>query len=252
MDLPRSKFGVNLEKEFEPTYVLMKGKAKIVNELKSAAKKSEKVYLATDPDREGEAIAWHILRALKLKVGDRIEFHEITKTAILEALKNPRTINEDLVNAQQARRILDRIVGYKISPLLWRKVKGGSRNLSAGRVQSVALRMVVDREEDIAKFVKEEYWSVHAMLQKMESRENVSFEAKLHMLNDEKINIKTQDAAQKIVDGLKEQEFVVSQVKVKEQKRNAYPPFITSTLQQEANKRFGFSACRTRGLAQSW
>lgn len=251
MDLPKSKFGVDIEEGFKPTYVRMSGKAKVLKDLKAAAKKCDRIYLATDPDREGEAIAWHVFNALELTESDRIEFHEITKPAILEALKHPRIINEDLVNAQQARRILDRIVGYKISPLLWRKVKGGSRNLSAGRVQSVALRMVVDREEEISSFVKEEYWSIHAALQKTEDAAEPAFEAKLHSLNNEKISIKARDEAQKIVDALKNEPFVVTQVKVRQQKRNPAPPFITSTLQQEANKRFGFSANRTMGIAQS-
>lgn len=251
MDLPKSKFGVELSDGFKPTYVRVKGKAKVLRELQEAAKRSDKIFLATDPDREGEAIAWHISNALKLKEGDRIEFHEITKPAILEALKNPRAINEDLVNAQQARRILDRIVGYKISPVLWRKVKGGSRNLSAGRVQSVALRLVVDREEEIIKFVKEEYWTVHAKLQKAENNDETVFEAKLHTLNNEKVSIKTKEEAQKIVDVLGNEDFVVSKVTIKQQKRNPFPPLITSTLQQEANKRFGFTAYRTMGIAQS-
>lgn len=249
-DLPQKKFGVEIEDNFKPTYVLVTGKKKIMDDIKSALKKTEVVYLATDPDREGEAIAWHIVNALKIKKGKRITFHEITKPAIMDALKHPHEINEDLVNAQQARRILDRIVGYKMSPVLWRKVKGGSKNLSAGRVQSVSLRLVVDRETEIENFVKEEYWSLHAFLRKTDE-ENSTFEAKLHSVSGEKVELKTAEDADKIIQSLKNETFSVSDVKVREQRRNPSPPFITSTLQQEANRRFGYSASRTMGIAQS-
>ncbi len=250
-DLPQKKFGVEIEENFKPTYVLLAGKQKVIKEIKSALKNSDTVYLATDPDREGEAIAWHIVEALNIKGGKRISFHEITKPAILDALKHPHSINEDLVNAQQARRILDRIVGYKLSPVLWKKVKGGSKNLSAGRVQSVALRMVVDRESEIENFVKEEYWTIHAFLLKKGSIESDSFEAKLHSVSGKKVELKTAGDAEKIVRLLKDEPFTVTDIKVREQRRNPAPPFITSTLQQEANKRFGYTANRTMGIAQS-
>jgi len=249
IDLPEKEFGVDLEKDFKPKYTTIKGKEKILKEIKEAAKKSDEIYLATDPDREGEAISWHIAKALKRLKKDkiyRIRFHEITKKAIQEAVKNPDSIDENKVYAQQARRILDRIVGYSISPLLSRRFK---RALSAGRVQSVALRLICDREEEIKKFVPKEYWTVEAKFKK----KNEEFPARLWAVNGkklEKFDVPNEKAAKELVEKAKAAQFSVTKVEKKERRRKPYPPFITSTLQQEASKRFGFPAKLTMQIAQ--
>lgn len=239
-DLPASRLGVDIENDFAPTYVTIKGKNKIIKNLKKLASDAKTIFLAPDPDREGEAIAWHLKHLLKEdeKI-KRIEFHEITKGAIQDAVKHPRTIDINRVDAQQGRRILDRLVGYKLSPLLWKKVRKG---LSAGRVQSVAVRLICEREQEIKAFNPQEYWSVTAELNK----DNKSFSAKL-VLKD---TIKDKETADKIYEACKNASFVVKKVTKKEQKRNPSAPFITSTLQQEASRRLGFSARKTMTLAQ--
>ena len=261
-DLPKSDLGVDVEHDFEPRYIIPTKAKKRVALLKKLAEKAETVILATDEDREGEAIAWHLVQALgldeiknkksKIKNIERIVFHEITAKAILEALKNPRRIEQNLVDAQQARRILDRLVGYKLSPLLWKKV---SRGLSAGRVQSVTVRLVVEREREREKFQKQEYWDIIAKLQatRDERQGENTFEAKLHKINNEvldKFAIKNEAGAKKILDALNGADWKVEAIEKKETKRNAYPPFTTSTLQQSAARKLGFSAKRTMMLAQ--
>ncbi len=249
IDLPEKEFGVEIEKGFKPKYVTIKGKDKVLKEIKKAAKESEEVLLATDPDREGEAISWHIANALKRVKKDgifRVRFHEITKKAIEEALKNPDKIDERKVNAQQARRILDRIVGYTISPLLSKKFR---KALSAGRVQSVALRLICDREEEIRQFKPREYWTVEAEFLKGEN----AFPAKLFAVDGkklEKFDIPDEKKAQELVSRAKSGTFEITRVEKKERRRKPYPPFITSTLQQEASKRFGFPAKLTMQIAQ--
>lgn len=245
-DLPPKRLSVSIKKNFKPTYQVIKGKEKIIESLKTASKKSPIVFLAPDPDREGEAIAWH----LKYLLGDdnkikRIEFNEITKTAVEQAVKHPRKIDLNRVNAQQARRILDRIVGYKLSPLLWKKVRKG---LSAGRVQSVAVRLICDREREMKAFKPVEYWSITASLTKM--HEDHKFSAKLVLHNGKKVEIGSESEADKALEHLKSAEFKVAKVKKREKKRNPAPPFITSTLQQEASRKLGFSAKKTMMLAQ--
>lgn len=252
-DLPRSQFGVDVEAGFEPKYITIRGKGPIVKELREAAKKVKKVYLATDPDREGEAISWHLAYLLDLNASEpcRIEFHEITKSAIQSAVKKPRRIDADLVNAQQARRILDRVVGYGLSPLLWQKVK---RGLSAGRVQSVAVRLICDRAREIVAFVPEEYWSIaaHLLPPELESIKGGSgaFEAKLTLYNGEKIELPDKAAVDKVLAALAGKNFRVSEVRRKERRRYPAPPFITSSLQQEASRKLGFSARKTMQIAQ--
>lgn len=244
-DLPRSQFGVDVENDFEPKYITVRGQGKVLQELRTAAKKSDRVLLATDPDREGEAISWHLAHALGLDPGrNRIEFHEITKPAIQKAVKNPRELNDHLVDSQQARRVLDRIVGYKLSPLLWAKVK---RGLSAGRVQSVALRLICDRENEILAFQPEEYWTITAHLLSVGSK---PFEAKLHAKGSKRIKIENENETQAILAELKGAEFTVAKVVRRERKRNPAPPFTTSTLQQEASRKLGFAARKTMSLAQ--
>ncbi|HCC07617.1 MAG TPA: type I DNA topoisomerase [Clostridiales bacterium] len=246
-DLPKSKLGIDIENDFEPQYINIRGKAPLIKKLKQEAAKSEKVFLATDPDREGEAISWHLMNALKLDESKtfRITFNEITKNAVTEAVTNARNINMDLVDAQQTRRILDRIVGYKISPLLWKKVAKG---LSAGRVQSVALRLVCDREEEIEHFVKEEYWSLKAQL--IKGKAKTSFEAVLHGKNSKKIKITNADEMKDILKYIKKQEFIVKAVKRGEKHKNSLPPFITSTLQQTAFSKLNFTPSKTMQIAQ--
>ncbi|MBU2545143.1 type I DNA topoisomerase [Patescibacteria group bacterium] len=241
-DLPISTLGVDVENNFKPKYVIPAKARKVIKELKAATKKVDEVILATDEDREGEAIAWHLSEALGLKNPKRIVFHEITKTAISEALKNPRIINQDVVDAQQARRILDRIVGYKISPFLWKKV---ARGLSAGRVQSVAVKLIVEKEREIEKFKPEEYWTIEAELKKQETRNNnQTFTALL------KEEIKLEKDANKIIKDLDKADYIVKKIEKKETRRNPFPPFTTSTLQQEAWKRFKFPARFTMRIAQ--
>jgi DNA topoisomerase-1 len=244
-DLPRSQFGVDVENNYEPKYITIRGKGSILQELKKTAKKSARVLLATDPDREGEAIAWHVAQALELD-GEkcRVEFREITKQAVVNAIKNPRHISENLVAAQQGRRVLDRIVGYKLSPLLWAKVK---RGLSAGRVQSVAVRLICDREAEIEGFVPEEYWSVIGVLQTLAGSK---FEAKLVKWNNKKIELKTEADAVRVREDIEGLPWVVTKVSRKDRKRHPSPPFTTSTLQQEAARKLNFAPRKTMRLAQ--
>ena len=246
-DLPRSQLGVDTEGEFTPKYVVPRGKGPVIKELKSAAKKASAVYLATDPDREGEAISWHLATILepfnpKIK---RIEFHEVTKEAVRRALQTPRGIDTSLVNAQQARRILDRLDGYKLSPLLWRKVRGG---LSAGRVQSVAVRLICEREKEIEAFVPQEYWSIAARLTR--ETEEVPFVARLVSRGGEKVEIRNEAEAQALVRELQALPYSVAEARRKDQQRHPAAPFTTSTLQQEANRKIGYSAARTMVVAQ--
>lgn len=245
-DLPRSQFGVDIDNNFAPRYITIRGKGEILQELRQAARKVDRVLLATDPDREGEAISWHLAEALKLDASQpvRIEFQEVTKKAVQEALKNPRPIDQRRVDAYHGRRVLDRLVGYKLSPLLWDKVRKG---LSAGRVQSVAARLICDREREIEAFVPEEYWSIRARL---EGPEPPPFTAKLHHYEQEKVTIPDEATAQAHVARLQEGTFVVAKVQRRERKRHPAPPFTTSTLQQEAARRLGFTARRTMSVAQ--
>lgn len=246
-DLPRSALGIDVENDFEPKYITIRGKGDILANLRKEVKKAEKIYLATDPDREGEAISWHLLYALKLenKKVYRITFNEITKTAVKESLKNAREINMDLVDAQQARRCLDRMVGYKISPVLWAKVK---RGLSAGRVQSVALRIICDREEEINEFIPEEYWTLDASLSIAGERKPLV--AKYYGTVEEKKNISSKEELEQIKKSLEGAEYKVTSVKTGERIRKAPLPFTTSTLQQEASKVLNFSTQKTMRLAQ--
>lgn len=243
-DLPKSRLGVEIENDFEPDYINIRGKGPLIKELKSEAKKARKVYLATDPDREGEAISWHLAHILGIDEDTecRIEFNEVTKDAVKAAIKKPRTINMDLVDAQQARRVLDRIVGYQISPLLWRKVQ---RGLSAGRVQSAALKIICDRENEIENFKPEEYWTINAIFEK--GRE---FSAKLLTKNRKKLSITSEDSAKQIEEELKLNEFTVNDVAFRKKNRKPYAPFTTSSLQQEAGNKLGFSSGRTMRTAQ--
>ncbi|MFC1979531.1 type I DNA topoisomerase [Chloroflexota bacterium] len=250
-DLPRSRLGVDIEKDFTPNYVIPRVKKKVADELKQAAKTASTVYLATDPDREGEAISWHIMLATKSikKTYRRVIFHEITREAIEHAFKHPRSIDMQLVNAQQARRILDRLVGYKLSPLLWRKVR---RGLSAGRVQSVALRIVVDREREIEKFVPVEYWTIEAELTgKTRQTKASAFRATLiGLMNSTKLDIHNEEEAGEITSKLEQADYSVIKIKTKKITRQPAPPFITSTLQQEAWRKLRFTAGTTMSIAQ--
>jgi DNA topoisomerase-1 len=250
-DLPRASLGVDIDKGFTPQYVIPAKKKKIVGEIKKAASKARSIYLATDPDREGEAISWHLVQAARLNKDDipvqRVVFQEITKDAVQEAFQSPRSINMNLVNAQQARRILDRLVGYKLSPLLWRKVQ---RGLSAGRVQSVAVRMIVDREREIQDFIPQEYWIIEVELAPPEEKE-ASFKARLFALADgTKLDIGNKDEAKRVTANLEEAEYAVKAVATKQVARQPAPPFITSTLQQEAWQKLHFTAGRTMAIAQ--
>ena len=246
-DLPKSKLGVDVDNDFQPQYTEIKGKETLVKTLVKEAKKSEMIYLATDPDREGEAISWHLAHLLNLdpQQENRVTFNEITKTGIQEGMSAPRKIDQDLVNAQQARRILDRIVGYKLSPFLWRKVRKG---LSAGRVQSVAVRLIVDREEEIRRFKVEEYWTIDAGL--LGKRSKKPFEARLHSRAGKKIKISNEAEAMAILADVTGKDFVVAEVKKSVRRKSPAPPFTTSTLQQEASKKLGFQARRTMSAAQ--
>lgn len=244
-DLPKSQIGVEVENDFNPKYITIRGKGSILKELKDARKKVKKVYLAADPDREGEAIAWHLAHALELDdtADCRVVFNEITKQAVKDAFKTPRKINMDLVNAQQARRILDRLVGYKISPLLWKKVKKG---LSAGRVQSVAVKIILDRENEIDDFEPEEYWSITAKL----TADGNPFEAKFHKLNGAKTELGSEAEVQAILKQIEGADFTIKEVKEKERSRNPSAPFTTSSLQQEAARKLNFRASKTMSVAQ--
>ena len=244
-DLPKSKLGVDIDNNFEPEYINIRGKGDLIKSLKAEAKKAKQVYLATDPDREGEAIAWHLANILGIDQASkcRVTFNEITKNAVKEAIKNPRTIDIHLIDAQQARRVLDRIVGYKISPILWAKVR---RGLSAGRVQSVAVKLIVDREEEIEKFIPEEYWNVYVDLKKNKE----VFKAKLVSHNDKKIELHTKEDVDTILKEIDEAKYIVKEVKKTERKRNPAPPFTTSTMQQEASRKLGFTLKKTMSVAQ--
>jgi DNA topoisomerase-1 len=245
IDLPKSRLAVNIENNFEPEYITIRGKAKVLNELKKYAKKVEHILLATDPDREGEAISWHLANSLSKYCDDikRIEFNEITKPAILEAIQHPRELNSGLINAQQARRILDRLVGYSISPILWKKIKKG---LSAGRVQSVALRVICDREEEIDAFVPEEYWTIELHYK----IKNKQYTAELVSYKGEKLRIKNRDEVDGITEVLDNSEFIISSLKSRRRSRKPQPPFITSKLQQEAANRLGFTSSKSMMVAQ--
>ena len=248
IDLPASRLGVDTENDFKPTYSTMKGKTAVLKEIKTKAKASDYVYLASDPDREGEAIAWHIRNALKIKEDEkcRITFNEITKKAVAEAVENARIIDQDIVDAQQARRILDRIVGYKLSPVLWKKVRKG---LSAGRVQSVALRIILDREDEIKAFVPEEYWNLSAIL-KAQKAKNL-LEAKFYGDKNGKIELKNKAQVDKILEKIKDCKYCIKDIKKGERKRNPPAPFTTSTLQQEASRKLNYSVKKTMMLAQT-
>ncbi|PAD21090.1 type I DNA topoisomerase [Terribacillus saccharophilus] len=244
-DLPKSQMGINVEEDFEPRYITIRGKGPVLKELKSAAKKVKKVYLAADPDREGEAIAWHLAHSLNIDETSecRVVFNEITKDAIKESFKHPRSIDMDLVDAQQARRILDRLVGYNISPLLWKKVKKG---LSAGRVQSVAVKMIMDRENEIKKFIPEEYWSIDTAFQ---SGKN-SFEGSFYGVDGKKVGLASEEEVNEILGKLNGNDFQVDRVNKRERKRNPAAPFTTSSLQQEAARKLNFRARKTMMVAQ--
>ena len=246
-DLPKSQIGVSPDNDFEPKYITIRGKGDLIASLRKEAKKAEKIYLATDPDREGEAISWHLTYALKLedKKVYRITFNEITKNAVKESLKHPREIDMDLVDAQQARRVLDRMVGYEISPVLWAKVK---RGLSAGRVQSVALRLICEREDEIAAFIPEEYWTIDALLSAKGEKRPLT----AHFTGDDsgKININSSQDKDKIVNDIKKESFEILEVKKGERGRKSPLPFTTSTMQQEAGKALNFSTQKTMRIAQ--
>jgi DNA topoisomerase-1 len=251
-DLLKSQLSVDVENNFEPRYRILNDKRDIVKELKSAAAQAEEVYLATDPDREGEAIAWHLIHAAEMDEDrvHRVVFHEITRDAVQEAFKHPRAVNVDLVNAQQARRILDRLVGYELSPLLWQKIRP---RLSAGRVQSVAVRLIVEREREIEGFVPVEYWTIDAELARAAERSDSqrrSFTARLFRINGQEISLPTQGAVEPIVRDLEKSEYVVDEIRLGQRKRKPAPPFTTSTLQQEASRRLGFTARRAMNIAQ--
>ena len=246
-DLPKSKLGINIENNFEPEYINIRGKGDLIKELKKDAKNAKKVYLATDPDREGEAIAWHLSNILNVdeKKVTRVTFNEITKTAVQKAIKEPRDIDINLVDAQQARRVLDRIVGYKISPVLWKKVR---RGLSAGRVQSVAVKLIVDREEEIEKFIPEEYWNIYAEL--LDEKTKKKFEAKFYGKAGQKQEMHSREEVDKILSAIKKATYIIEEVKKSEKKRIPAPPFTTSTMQQEASRKIGFSIKKTMSVAQ--
>ncbi|MCI8961951.1 MAG: type I DNA topoisomerase [Clostridia bacterium] len=246
-NLPKSKLGVDIEKDFEPEYINIRGKGDLIKSLKSEAKNAKKIYLATDPDREGEAIAWHLAYILGIPEDAvcRVTFNEITKKAVQEGVKNPRKIDVNLVDAQQARRVLDRIVGYKMSPVLWKKVK---RGLSAGRVQSVAVKLIVDREEEIEKFIPQEYWNIYAMLS--DKKSNKSFSAKFYGKNSKKMELTNKTEVDKILEDIKGKKFIVKSIKKAEKKKVAAPPFTTSTMQQEASRKLGFTLKKTMSVAQ--
>ena len=244
-DLPKSKLGIDIEHDFEVQYINIRGKASLINELKKDASKVKSVYLATDPDREGEAIAWHLAYILGIPLDKecRVTFNEITKETVKKCIKEPRKIDLNLTDAQQARRVMDRIVGYKISPILWKKVK---RGLSAGRVQSVAVKLIVDRENEILAFVPEEYWNIYAKLEKCGEK----FTAKFATVNDKKIELHKKEEVDDILEKIKDAEYVVKEVKKGTKKRTPAPPFTTSTMQQEASRKLGFPIKKTMSVAQ--
>ena len=246
-DLPKSKMGIDIEHDFEPEYINIRGKGDLIKSLKKDAKQAKKIYIATDPDREGEAIAWHLAKILEDEKDKivRVTFNEITKNAVQKAIKEPRDIDINLVDAQQARRVLDRIVGYKISPVLWKKVR---RGLSAGRVQSVAVKLIVDRENEIEKFIPEEYWNIYADLEDIKTKKE--FQAHFYGKDGKKLEIHSNDEVQVILDNIKDAKYIVSEVKKGEKKRTPAPPFTTSTMQQEASRKLGFTLKKTMSIAQ--
>ena len=246
-DLPKSKLGINIENNFEPEYINIRGKGDLIKSLKKEAKAAKQVYLASDPDREGEAIAWHLAHILEIPEDSncRVTFNEITKETVKESIKKPRTINMDLVDAQQARRVLDRIVGYKISPVLWKKVK---RGLSAGRVQSVAVKLIVDREEEIENFIPEEYWNIYANL--LEPNSKKKFQATFYGKDGKKLEIHTKEEVDEILKNIEKGKYIVADVKKGEKKRTPAPPFTTSTMQQEASRKLSFTLKKTMSVAQ--
>ena len=246
-DLPKSKLGVDIEHDFEPEYINIRGKGDLIKSLKKEAKNADIVYLATDPDREGEAIAWHLAKILEIPEDSvcRVTFNEITKEAVKESIKQPRKIDMNLTDAQQARRVLDRIVGYKISPLLWKKVKPG---LSAGRVQSVAVKLIVDRENEIRNFIPEEYWNIYATL--LDEKSKQDFVAKFYGKNDKKIELHKKEEVDEILSNIKNGKYIVTNIKNGEKKRTPAPPFTTSTMQQEASRKIGFTIKKTMSVAQ--
>ncbi len=246
-DLPKSKLGIDVDNNFEPNYINIRGKGDLIKSLKKDAKNAKKVYLATDPDREGEAIAWHLAHILDIdeKENVRVTFNEITKGAVQEAIKKPRQIDMNLTNAQQARRVLDRIVGYKISPVLWKKVR---RGLSAGRVQSVAVKLIVDREEEIENFIPQEYWNIYASL--IDEKSKKEFEAKFYGKNNKKIELHNKEEVDKIIKEINKDKYIVKEVKKGQKKRTPAPPFTTSTMQQEASRKLGFTLKKTMSVAQ--
>lgn len=244
-DLPKSKLGVDIDNNFEPKYITIRGKGELLKSLRKAAKKADKIYLATDPDREGEAISWHLANLLKIDENEdcRIVFNEITKSAVKSSIKNARKINQDLVDAQQARRILDRLVGYEISPILWKNVKWG---LSAGRVQSAALKLICEREEEIKKFIPEEYWTVDCYLKKGRKK----FPIKLSTYKNKKIELKNEDETNNVINALDKDNFLIKEIKSGSKVKNPMAPFTTSTLQQEASKKLNFMTKKTMSVAQ--
>lgn len=246
-DLPKSKLGVDIEHDFEPEYINIRGKGDLIKSLKREAKSADVVYLATDPDREGEAIAWHLAKILEIPEDSvcRVTFNEITKEAVKESIKQPRKIDMNLTDAQQARRVLDRIVGYKISPLLWKKVKPG---LSAGRVQSVAVKLIVDRENEIRNFIPEEYWNIYATL--LDEKSKQDFVAKFYGKNDKKVELHKKEEVDEILSNIKNGKYIVTNIKNGEKKRTPAPPFTTSTMQQEASRKIGFTIKKTMSVAQ--
>lgn len=246
-DLPKSKLGVDIEHDFEPEYINIRGKGDLIKSLKKEAKSADVVYLATDPDREGEAIAWHLAKILEIPEDSvcRVTFNEITKEAVKESIKQPRKIDMNLTDAQQARRVLDRIVGYKISPLLWKKVKPG---LSAGRVQSVAVKLIVDRENEIRNFIPEEYWNIYATL--LDEKSKQDFVAKFYGKNDKKVELHKKEEVDEILLNIKNGKYIVTNIKNGEKKRTPAPPFTTSTMQQEASRKIGFTIKKTMSVAQ--
>ena len=246
-DLPKSTMGIDIEHDFEPKYINIRGKGELIKSLKKDGKKAKKIYIATDPDREGEAIAWHLATILdedKEKI-TRVTFNEITKSAVQKAIKEPRDIDINLVDAQQARRVLDRIVGYKISPVLWKKVK---RGLSAGRVQSVAVKLIVDRENEIENFIPEEYWNIYAQLH--DEKDKKEFEARFYGKNGKKQELHSKEEVDEILKNIKNAKYIVNEVKKGEKKRTPAPPFTTSTMQQEASRKLGFTLKKTMSVAQ--
>ena len=244
-DLPKSKLGVDIDNNFEPKYITIRGKGELLKSLRKAAKKADKIYLATDPDREGEAISWHLANLLKIDENEdcRIVFNEITKSAVKSSIKNARKINQDLVDAQQARRILDRLVGYEISPILWKNVKWG---LSAGRVQSAALKLICDKEEEIKAFEPKEYWTVDCYLKKGRKK----FPIKLSTYKNKKIELKNEDETNNVINALDKDNFLIKEIKSGSKVKNPMAPFTTSTLQQEASKKLNFMTKKTMSVAQ--